>query len=288
MNINVLYNSLFIGTLVVFVPVIISFLLSFINFKKINSLSLYVYSFMSSMMLILATLGFMREGYEELEVVHNNDPLSTFINISILSGGVLIGMIITIGIRIIVSKYSRETHLNHNEHNHSDILYNTVDIETKSSFITILWSLIAHKIVAGISLAITLYNSNILFSFENIGMVIILIIHMIPESIMIFYKANEIFNSRTKSTVITLLLQVVIVLFMIIGIFTFNYIFNIYWIMPFINCIAGGSMFFVSIFDLVPEFIHNKNMTTKQWLLTILWFVIGTLFSIIMCVIHHH
>lgn len=297
---NILYNSLFIGLLVLFIPTLFSLLFSFIKIKRTKSLNLYIYSFMSSMMIILSTLGFMREGYVGLEQDHDNH-LHNELNISdyeisyplwmivlIVSSGVLLGMLLTIGIRLIVTKFSSEIHLNHEKHNHADLLYNTSDIETKSSFITLIWSLIAHKIVAGLSIAITVYNSDYLFKFENIGMIIILLVHMIPESIMICYKGNQIFNSKVKSLLLTFALQVVIIISLIIGIYLFNYISTIKWIMPFINCIAGGSIFFVSIFDLVPEFIHNKNMSNKEWLLTIFWFVIGTIFGVVMCLIHEH
>ena len=151
-----------------------------------------------------------------------------------------------------------------------------------------MWSLLSHKIVAGLSLAMTVYGSSQLWAFENLGMIIILIVHMIPESIMIFHKANEILKSKTKALLLTLGLQFVIVVFMIIGIFIFNAISNVTWVMPFLYAIAGSSMMFVSVFDLVPEFIHNKNMTKRQWYMTISVFSLGLLFGVAMCLLHTH
>ncbi len=301
LQMNLLNNSLFIGTLVVALPTLFTIIFSWFRFDKFKSTSIYISSFMASMMIILATFGFMREAFLGLDGGHvhehhnllssdhdHSGSYSLGIIVAIIMGGCIGGLLISILTRLVVSKFAKETHINHHHHNHSDILYNTNDIETKSSFVVVIWSLLAHKIVAGLSLAMTVYDSNSLWGFENLGMIIILIVHMIPESIMIFHKANEIFKSKTKALMLSFGLQFVIIIFMIIGIFIFNALTTTNWVMPFLYALAGASMMFSSIFDLVPEFIHNKNMSKKQWFLTIIVFSLGLLFGVAMCLLHSH
>ncbi len=136
-NLNILYNSLTIGALVIFVPII--FCLIFSSFGKIVNKKLtstLIYSFMAGMMIIMATFGLMRESWESADVNYHKD--GDWIPILIVIGGVTIGLFVTLLIRTLIGKHSHETHINHEEHDHSDILYNISDVENKNSFWMIL------------------------------------------------------------------------------------------------------------------------------------------------------
>ncbi len=280
-------NSLIIGSLVLFSPLLFCFIFSFFINKVNKNFSIYVYSFITGLMIIMSTFGLIREGYDHMHE-HTHDE---WLIIVVITLGVIIGLMLTVLLRyIVIIKSKKEIHHDHNHHNHSDILYNISDIENKNSFWMILSSLMGHKIIAGISLGLLIYNSSSeIMSFNHLGLILISILHMIPESFILFYKSYEITKSKIKSLLITALSQIVIIIFMIIGAFAFYKIEDIaYWLMPILFAISGSSVLFVSIFDLVPEFIHNKNLSSKKWFSVILVFCLGIVISVVLSMIHKH
>ncbi len=277
-NLTILYNSLSIGALVLFVPTL--FCLIFSSFGKLvnNKLtSTLIYSFMAGMMIIMSTFGLMKEGFESADEHYHAQ--GDWIPIMIVIGGVTIGLFTTLLIRFLIGKHSHEMHHHHDLHNHSDILYNISDVETKSSFWMVLISLMGHKVIAGISLGLFITGATGVFKFANMGLILITLIHMIPECILLFHKYYSISKSLWKSFLITFSAQFVVFTFILISAFLFEYIQQAHWLMPILFSISGGSILFVSVIDLVPEFIHNKNGSSKQWQWILIAFCIGTIFN---------
>ncbi len=284
---TLLYNDLIIGSLVLFVPML--FCLAFSSFGKFIQkplTSVLIYSFMAGMMIVMSTFGLMRESFEESEE-HYAEQGEWIVILIVLSGSI-IGLLITLLIRIIIGRKNREIHVHHEFHNHNDLLYNINDVENKQSFWMVLISLLGHKIIAGISLGMFVFRSNGIMQFQSFGLVIVTLIHMIPEAVLIFHKYYSISKSLWKSLMITLLAQAVVFIFMIGSSFLFDYISNVKWLMPLLLSISGGSILFVSVVDLVPEFIHNKNESNKQWNWILFTFCIGAIISVGLTMIHHH
>lgn len=282
---SVIFNSLIIGSFVLFIPMIFCFIFSFFKVFKSKLASIFVYSFMSGMMIVMATLGLMREAYEGMHSFSND-----LITAAVLVSGTAIGLFATLGIRFLISKFSKEMHKEHHHHNHSDLLFNISEVETRQSFWMVLWSLMGHKIIAGLSLGMLLYNSSgEILHINNIGLIIITLVHMIPESLLIFHKYYEISNSKWKSFLISFAAQLVVFIFLLIGATVFYQISStVYWMMPLLFAISGGSILFVSIIDLVPEFIHNKNESNKNWYWILLVFCLGVIISVFLSAIHTH
>ncbi len=287
-NLLTLYNSLIVGSLVIFVPMI--FCLIFSSFGKLINKKLtstIIYSFLSGMMIIMATFGLMKEGFEESVKYYESEGM--WIPILIVIVGVTAGLFITLLIRFLIGKHSHEIHEDHSAHDHSDILYNISDVENKNSFWMILISLMGHKVIAGISLGLFISDASGIFEFINTGLILITLIHMIPESILLFHKYYSISKSIWKSILIIFLSQMVIFIFILISAYSIESIqSSCQWLMPLLFSISGGSILFVSIIDLVPEFIHNKNCSAVQWQYILVAFCIGVIASVALSMVHSH
>lgn len=78
------------------------------------------------------------------------------------------------------------------------------------------------------------------------------------------------------------------VLFTFAGTFIGYFAINIYWPLPFLFSMSGGILVLMSIIELVPEFIKNRSAKAKTWYITIIFFIIGVILSLILSLIHTH
>lgn len=287
-NMTIFYNNLIIGALVLFVPILFCLAFSTLgNVIRKPITSVLIYSFMAGMMIVMSTFGLMKESFTNAEGVYESKGKDLVV-ILIVLGGTTIGVLATLFLRMIIGKHNKEIHEHHELHNHSDMLYNINEVENKQSFWMVLISLLAHKMVAGLALGMFIYDAETIMDFYNLGLVMITLIHMIPEAVLVFHKYYSISKSLWKSIGITFLAQTIVFIFMIGSSFIFETISKLEWLMPLLLAISGGSILFVSVIDLVPEFIHNKNESNKQWYLILFTFCLGVIISVGLTMVHHH
>ncbi len=289
--------------------------------------SMYLYAFTSGLMLLLGTVGLIGEGIEHLHnyfeenqatVGSASDPKNVAIIVGVLIAGVLVGMGAVFLTRHLVVKKERlemrisedQATLNQLGNNqlencidgvcqHSDAIYNYRDIEKrearleKSNKSIAVILMLSHRLVDGMSLGVFApIAGNGIASFANWGIIIVFCLHLVPSSMVIYLTQLDLYKSRSKAYLYSLALLFVFVPFIYIGAFlSWGVGLNgqyTFWIMPFLFTISGTILLLMSVLELIPEFIDNRNMSKKQWTVTILCLSAGIVLSIALLAIHSH
>lgn len=60
------------------------------------------------------------------------------------------------------------------------------------------------------------------------------------------------------------------------------------WLLPIVNVSGGTLLGLAGLVEFVPEFIHMRNDTPKRFLLVLIFFAIGLIFTLGLLQIHHH
>lgn len=320
---NVAINATILIALAIGLPTICVGILALFKIKINPRNSMYLYAFTSGLMILLGTVGLIGEGVEHLKEYYNNhgeggstSPINVLVIVSVLIGGALFGMGIVFLTRYLILKKERlekriskdELKLNKIELNncidgicqHSEAIYNYRDIQKrearlkKSNKSIAIILMLSHRLVDGISLGVfaPIGNLNEIAAFANWGIIIVFIIHLIPSSMVIYLTQLDIYNSRLKAYLYSLGLLLIFVPFVYIGAFM-SYGVGLegdgtFWIMPFLFTTSGTILLLMSILELIPEFIDNRNMCKKQWTITILCLTAGIVLAIALLAIHSH
>lgn len=293
MSINYL-NGLIISALVIFTPFLFTFIfwLLKINLNKIKMV--YLYAFTTGLIIIIGGFGFLKESYENLHEYFsiNKNSLSQIIITSIISVGVLTGFLIGIIIKYLFIFNNKRMCKNHKKNICSDCVFDDQQEKkvNKNNLIPIIL-MSFHKLIDGLSLGFLMYESqNTLMSISNLGIIIGFIIHIIPMTIVTYYLVLE--KNNNKQPFVCLLKanvsNLIIIPFIFIGISVSNNLDSIYWLIPLLLSISGGTLLFTGIMELAPEFLHNNHLCTKEWFITVVWLMIGILLAVVLTIFHNH
>ncbi|MGL5630245.1 MAG: hypothetical protein ACRDCG_00545 [Mycoplasmoidaceae bacterium] len=311
---NLSFNILIIGCAVVILPFLFTVLFSFIKFRSSKNIGIYINVLTASMLIILGSFGFFREALSLLTESHGSptEPISPYtkkpdsilklICIGVMVSGAFLGIIFSVLTRYFIAK-KNELHQDHFIHNHSDHIFNLRDIDNKKDKWSAIVLLLNHRVVEAISLGILIVipfldenkhqnHQYYQFPMEKLGFIIIFIVHMIPEAIFIYHRQTQMGVSRNKALLNSFLMKIVIIPIMTISAFIIQvvnpYSFSTAWILPFLYSVTGSVLIFVSVIELIPEFIDNKDMSNKTWFNIIGYFTLGICFSISICILHVH
>ena len=293
-NLNIFFNLLFLFGLAIVVPGIFVLFISFFRFKISKKIQIYLSSFTAGLIIILGTVGLIAESIHSLQEHFNNTSTnstsSTLQTIGIIASGVIIGVGLVILSKWVLSKNKHELHEHHHHHGHSEAVFNIADIDNKRIKWLPIILLALHRSVDGITLGLmaNTQNNNIL-GFENWGMLIVFIIHLIPTSIIIYLiQLNIQKNNKFKAFGYTILMSVLMIPFTFMGGYLSSLFDHEWWLMPLLFSISGSLMTIMTIMEIIPEFIHYRNAGPKQWLGIISVIGIGVLLAVILISIHTH
>lgn len=290
-ELNVFFNILFLLGLAIVVPSLIVIFISFFRFKISQKVQIYLSSFTAGLILILGTVGLIAEGIHSLqEHFHETNANSILQTVGIIGSGVFIGVGLVILTKWLLSKNKHELHEHHHSHGHSEAVFNAADIDNKKIKWLPIILLALHRCVDGITLGLMANTShNDILGFENWGMLIVFIIHLIPTSIIIYFIQLDIHkNNKVKAVGYTILMAVVMVPFTFIGGYLSSLFNDQYWLMPLLFSISGSLMTVMTILEIVPEFIHNRNAGIKEWLGIIASIGFGILLAVVLISVHTH
>lgn len=304
-------NILILLSMAIGAPTIVITLLAIFNVKIKKEWKVYLYAFTAGLLIILGTVGFIneaimhaKENFANETLQHSHEPLSvtdTLQIIGVVAGGALIGTTITILSRYIFTRIVHRKgsiglekdvciHESHMSHNHNDFIFNESDIDNKKQKWLPIFLLCAHRLIDGIALGFMANTgSNTIAGFENWGMIIIFIIHLIPTTLVIYLIQLDVQNNRRwKALFISILLLMIMIPFTILGGFLINNIQAIWWLMPLFYSISGTLMTLGGILEVIPEFIHMRNAKISEWIWIVVWLSAAIILSIILLLIHSH
>lgn len=290
-NLEIFVNSLILISLVIIIPVFSILITMLFKIKMTPNKRMLLYSFASGLIIILGTVGFFGEAIESLGHHFNNvnNIENTLTKIGILIGGAIIGFGAIIGSRYISLRSKYDIHKKHEFHNHNDHITNYADIDNKHAHKkNAIYLLLSHRIIDGITLGLLASNASGVASFSSWGMIIAFVVHLIPTTIIVFLTQIDIYESKWKALLRSFIMILVTIPFTIVAAYLASIIQSQFWIMPFLYSISGTTMILLSIIEIIPEFIHNKEMKTKKWYITILFLFLGIILGILLMCIHTH
>lgn len=286
-------NSLILISLLLGIPLLAIGITCGFKLVANKKFKMFLYSFASGLVIIMGSVGFIGEAIESLAHHFDSSTISTVgiigTKIGIIVGGAILGASLVFLIRYLTFKKNKNNSSCKacSKHSHNIYLSNYGDIdckiENKKSGLILLMS---HRLVDGLSLGFLTLNAIGIGNFYSWGMIMIFILHLVPTTIVVFLTQYDIYNSKKKAFLYSLYSLLIISPFVIIGSLLSSLISNIYWLMPLLYSISGTILVIISILELIPEFIHNKQMDTKYWYLVVLTLIAGIVLALLLVCIH--
>lgn len=323
-NLDLFIWGLIVSGIILAIPFIIATIVPFILKKPKKQLSIYIYAFITGMFFILGTFGYLREALEisSTKIVQQQYPIDPpqnliyLVNIGCLVGGSIIGISIAFLVKFVISRKVNKKLLatgsafvHHHDHDHhkgeqphthehnelifnkNDTIADDVDVKIKSkNKATALFLLLGHRIPEGILIGMAinmLVNLNNQTQALSVAFFISFVLHTIPEEIIFYYRQREMGISRFRSALNSALAIGLIIPFIFIGVYAYNFVDSQPWLQSVIQAIVGSIMVFTAFVEFIPEFYHT-NLTGKKWIVTILLFFIGMVFTILILSFHLH
>lgn len=301
-NLLILENVGLISLLVIGLPIIMVLMLFPTKNKLSEKSMIYMYAFSTGLLVILSTLGLIKESFHELEhMALENQNVLPFSNeminqIIIIGGGITSGLIFAITLKVSIFKYKKYSisKKEFKDKSHSDekcCVINFEELIKKNGTIASIFIISSHKFIDGISLGIFINSATSLFDFSFIGIILLFILHDLPITAIIFYLQRNSNISKLKSIFYIFILSFITIPFIFIGAFLGNYfetIPQLSWMIPFLEAMAGSMLLFTTIMEFAPEFIHNHHLCSKHWYITVLWLSLGIALSSILTMVHIH
>ncbi|MCT4469360.1 ZIP family metal transporter [Mycoplasma sp. HS2188] len=312
--------GLIVSILLLSIPILVALFVPLFIKKPKKEFSIYLYSFITGMFIILGSFGYLREAIEITSrgsgLKGNNIPTSNIYlyNILIIVGGSLLGIISAFTIKYIVyatikRKYNLKNSIfvhtheaghHHGElehqHTHGDHIWNNNDlaeVETKQYKKKNKWTalilLLGHRIPEGLLIGISLFNliHNQNVSAVSIAFFISFVMHTIPEEIVFYYRQREMGIKPIYAVLNSIAGLSLIIPFIFIGVFGAEFLEKIPALKAFIMATVGSVMVFTAMVEFLPEFYHN-NLEKKKWFITLLMFFLGIIFTIFVLSFHTH
>ncbi|CAC13465.1 predicted coding region [Mycoplasmopsis pulmonis] len=295
-NLAIFINLIIYSIILLISPIILVFLVSLVRPKIKKQNNILLYSFSSAMLLILGTVGFIKEGYSEIEIaLHSSQSYLTngsitkeqFLIAAIIGSGALVGLMSVFILRAFFSRFFKEVHVDHTEHSHSDHIINFSDIDNpKAAWLAILL-LLSHRTIDGFVLGATV--SRITQGDKiNIGLIVTFNLHILIEILIVYYRQVQYGQNTKKAMLYNFISVLILIPIMTIGAFINRFLSQIWWLLPFIYASGGTIIAFVAVIELVPEFIHLRNDSKKTWYFTLISFGCGIIFTLVILSFHSH
>ncbi|WP_036499410.1 ZIP family transporter [[Mycoplasma] testudinis] len=257
---------------------------------KIKAITMfYIYAFGAAVFIILGTVDLIRESFDGASEYLQTAKLTSSaaingIPVGIVGGGVLIGLTIVLTFRFFFIKFFGEVHSKHELHGHSDVLtsLNDVDAKTIKAAWLVIFLILSHRMIDGfISGGVVALLSSAPEQID-IGFVVTFNLHILVAATLVFYRQIQYGQKRWKAALYNLYTLLAIVPIMIFGAYIHQYLAAIGWFIPLVNGSGGAMLTFVGIVEIVPEFIHYKDSSARNWYKVLLFFAAGIVVAVVL------
>ncbi|QNM93553.1 ZIP family metal transporter [Mycoplasma sp. Pen4] len=148
---------------------------------------------------------------------------------------------------------------------------------------------LTHRIPEGFLLG---YNINLAMQGDSannltIAYFISLILHLIPEETIFYFRLREAGFNRWKSLLLSFLGLSLFLPFMLAGVYAGEAIDHYAWLKAVTFAAIAGIFLFTSIVEFIPEFYHT-DMSKKKWYLVLLALFIGIIIAVLILSFHSH
>ncbi|QZE12511.1 ZIP family metal transporter [Mycoplasma sp. Ms02] len=161
-------------------------------------------------------------------------------------------------------------------------------VESKLKVVALLL-LLTHRIPEGLILG---YNLNLFLENKETNLstafFVSLVLHLIPEEIVFYYRLREAGYKPWKSLLLSTGALLLFFPFMMIGIYSGNYIEGLWYIKASVYSFIGGIFLFTSLVEFFPEFYHTHFNHKRNWFFILLCLFAGIIFSIFIMSFHLH
>lgn len=278
--------------LMVGIPLVINIILSFFKIKLTKKIQMYLYAFSCGLIIILGTIGFVGGSIEQMHQFfgeHNLTVGNVFTMIGIVIAAIATAVVIVFGVRWLVLFKNRKKQLHADchthDHSHDIVTYGDVD-SVKGKWLAIIL-LSGHKFVEGLSVGLVA-GKNDLYAHDQWSFIVIFAVHIIPVTIIIYLTQLNISKNRAKALGYSSLFLLVPVPFIFIGGYLAYGIQSVPLLMPYLFATAGITLTVMAFIELIPEFIDNRKMKTKQWYVSIGLLILGIAIAVILLTVHSH
>ncbi|MDC8916072.1 hypothetical protein PR252_03395 [Metamycoplasma hyosynoviae] len=303
LELTVFLNLLIFILILIGIPMIFMGIMSAFKIKPSSKKSIYLYTFSTGMFLMIGSAGFLKEGYIQLEIwFHKQGPQGGLI----LTGGnslyeqlyiaLIVGVSTIVGLGIVIlgryllsDKKKIDLHKEHYEHDHSEHLMSFGDIDNPKAAWTAIIMMLSHRIIDGLILGLSVYQmTNNGLNKANVALIVTFNIHIILEAIIVYYRQLQYGFTKKRSILFNFVSLLLIIPIMFIGAFLGKYLDRAGWVIPAFQVLGGAIIIFMSIFELVPEFIHYRHMDKKGIYITLIIFALSIVFTLILLSFHSH
>ncbi|WP_426461519.1 ZIP family metal transporter [Mycoplasma hafezii] len=306
------------------IPVGISVLFPLFKSKLNHRTKVYLYAFSTGFFIVLSTFGFLREALEQAGEATAHSNYSEWgkygYNIAVVFGGLVGGILFSFTLKFAISyrinkkllhskKLSLFIHDHSHEHGgeghvheHPAHIFSQEDsielaeealaekISGKMKIIA-LALLLTHRIpegfLIGYNLSLTVNGQEAAVTNLTLAYFISLILHMIPEELVFYYRLREAGYGRWNSLLISTIMDMLFLPFMLIGMFAGTSIASNPGAQGALMAIIAGIFLFTSLVEFFPEFYHVE-MSKKRWMATIIALFIGVAFAVFVLCFHSH
>ncbi|WP_369086036.1 ZIP family metal transporter [Metamycoplasma spumans] len=295
LQIAVLVNVLIYIAIMLGAPTIILGFLSLFKLKPTEKKSIYLYAFSAGMFLMIGSVGFIRESFtianNYLHDLKFSDKIIPSWMALIIGVGAAIGLLIVIlGRYLFVKSKKIHFHKDHEAHNHSDHLISFKDFDNPKAAWMAIIMLMSHRIIDGLFLGFSVYSLTLTDTSANanIPLIISFNIHILLEVIIVYYRQIQYGEKKRKAILYNFLTFLLIIPFIFIGAFTGKFLLNNRWLLSSLFAMGGSIIVFMSVFELIPEFIHARNQKPKVLYTTFSIFAASIVFTLILLTFHAH
>ncbi|ACF07027.1 Uncharacterised protein [Metamycoplasma arthritidis] len=300
-ELTILVNLLIYIAILLGIPMLFLSFLSLFKLHPTNKKTIYLYAFSTGMFLMIGAAGFIKEGWVLLEQwFHKKDggllltkgivALEQSFIAMIVGYSAMIGLaIVIIGRYVFIRTAKVDFHKKHSDHGHSEHITSFRDIDNPKAAWSAILMLLSHRIIDGLVLGITIYQVTINgVNKANIPLIVTFNIHILLEIIIVYYRQMQYGEKRTKAILFNFITLLLIIPIMFFGAFLGKFLDRIGWLIPSLEIMGGTIVIFMSIIELVPEFIHYRNEKVKTIYGTLATIALAMVFTLVLLSFHTH